>query len=157
MMPLRGRCRRGERLIGRAPHSHWKTTTFVAGLRRDQITAPFVIEAAMNGVIFRTYVERCLVPVLRPGDIVVMDNLSSHKVNGIRAAIERVGARLIYLPPYSPDLNPIEQVFAKLKTLLRKAAARSTAALWDKIGDLLAAYSPTECENYFRNSGYASA
>ncbi len=156
MAPLRGRCRRGERLIGRAPHSYWKTTTFVAGLRCNEITAPFVIEQAMNGVIFRTYVERCLAPALRPGDIVVMDNLSSHKVEGVRQAIERVGAHLLYLPPYSPDLNPIEQVFAKLKALLRKAAARSTAALWDKIGELLAAYSPTERENYFRNSGYAS-
>jgi transposase len=157
MAPLRGRCRRGERLIGRAPHSHWKTTTFVAGLRCNEITAPFVIEQAMNGVIFKTYVERCLAPTLSPGDIVIMDNLSSHKVEGIRAAIERTGAVLMYLPPYSPDLNPIEQVFAKLKALLRKAAARSTAALWDKIGELLASYSPAECGNYLRNAGYASA
>ena len=157
MAPLRGRCRRGERLIGRAPHSHWRTTTFVAGLRCDEITAPFVIEQAMNGVIFRTYVERCLVPTLRPGDIVIMDNLSSHKVEGIREAIERAGAVLMYLPPYSPDLNPIEQVFAKLKALLRKAAKRSTEALWATIGALLATYSPTECGNYLRNSGYASA
>lgn len=157
MTPLRGRCRRGERLIGRAPHSSWKTTTFVAGLRRDQITAPFVIEQAMNGVIFRTYVERCLAPALQPGDVVIMDNLSSHKIDGVRQAIERVGARVVYLPPYSPDLNPIEQVFAKLKHLLRKAAKRSTATLWDKIGELLASYAPAECANYFRNSGYASA
>ncbi len=156
MTPLRGRCRRGERLIGRAPHNSWKTTTFVAGLRRDQITAPFVIEQAMNGVIFRTYVERCLAPALHPGDVVIMDNLSSHKVDGVREAIERVGARLVYLPPYSPDLNPIEQVFAKLKHLLRKAAQRSTATLWDKIGELLASYTSQECANYFRNSGYAS-
>ena len=157
MTPLRGRCRRGERLIGRAPHSHWKTTTFVAGLRHDSITAPFVIEQAMNGTIFRTYVEQCLAPTLAAGDIVIMDNLSSHKVAGVRQAIERTGAMLMYLPPYSPDFNPIEQVFAKLKGLLRKAAARSTAALWDKIGELLATYAPTECSNYLRNAGYASA
>jgi transposase len=155
MAPLRGRCRRGERLIGRVPHSHWRTTTFVAGLRYGEITAPFVIESPMNGDIFKAYVEQCLAPTLAAGDIVIMDNLSSHKVPGVRDAIERTGARLVYLPPYSPDFNPIEQVFAKLKTLLRKAAARSTARLWDSIGDLLAAFHPTECQNYFRNAGYA--
>jgi len=155
MAPLRGRCRRGERLIGRVPHGHWKTTTFVAGLRHDAIVAPFVVDRPMNGDIFKAYVEQCLVPTLTPGDLVIMDNLASHKVAGIREAIERVGASLVYLPPYSPDLNPIEQVFAKLKTLLRKAAARSVPALWDKIGDLLDAFSPTECRNYLANAGYA--
>lgn len=155
MAPRRGRCRRGERLIGRVPHGHWKTTTFVAGLRRDAIVAPFVVDRPMNGDIFKAYVEQCLVPTLTPGDIVIMDNLASHKVAGIREAIERVGASLVYLPPYSPDLNPIEQVFAKLKTLLRKAAARSVPALWHKIGDLLDAFSPHECQNYLSNAGYA--
>jgi len=156
MAPLRGRCRRGERLIGRVPHGHWKTTTFVAALRHDAIVAPFVVDRPMNGDIFKAYIEQCLVPTLTPGDIVIMDNLASHKVAGIREAIERAGAFLVYLPPYSPDLNPIEQVFAKLKTLLRKAAARSIPALWDKIGELLDAFVPEECRNYLANAGYAS-
>lgn len=151
-----GRCRRGARLISKVPHGHWKTTTFVAGLRRDGVTAPFVVDCPMNGAIFLTYVERCLVPTLAPGDIVVMDNLAAHKVAGVRAAIEAAGAVPLYLPPYSPDLNPIEQAFAKLKALLRKAAARSIAALWAKIGELLDAFTAQECKNYFRNSGYAS-
>lgn len=151
-----GRCRRGERLIGRVPHGHWKTTTFVAGLRMDAITAPLVVDRPMNGDIFRAYVEQCLVPTLAPGDIVVMDNLASHKVDGIRKAIETVGATLLYLPPYSPDLNPIEMAFAKLKAQLRKAAKRSIPALWDEIGALLDTYSPFECRNYFRHAGYAS-
>lgn len=155
MAPIRGRCRRGERLVGRVPHSHWRTTTFVAGLRYGEITAPFVIESPMNGDIFKAYVEQCLAPTLAAGDIVIMDNLSSHKVPGVRQAIERTGARLVYLPPYSPDYNPIEQAFAKLKTLLRKAAPRSTDRLWDRIGELLAAFHPAECQNYFRNAGYA--
>ena len=140
MAPRRGRCRRGERLIGRVPHGHWKTTTFVAGLRCDAITAPFVVDRPMNGDIFKAYIEQCLAPTLTPGDIVIMDNLAAHKVAGVREAIERTGATLRYLPPYSPDLNPIEQLFAKLKTLLRKAAARSIPTLWDKIGELLDAF-----------------
>ena len=132
-----GRSRRGSRLIGRVPHGHWKTTTFVAGLRVDAVTAPFVIDRAMNGEIFRTYVERCLVPTLTSGDIVVMDNLPAHKVAGVRDAIAAAGALLLYLPPYSPDFNPIEMLFAKLKALLRKAAERTIASLWDAIGRLL--------------------
>jgi transposase len=156
MARLRGRCRRGERLVGRVPHGHWKTTTFVAALRCGAITAPFVIDRAMNGEIFQTYVRECLVPTLSPGDIVIMDNLPAHKVAGVRQAIEAADATLLYLPPYSPDLNPIELVFAKLKTLLRKAAERSIPALWDRIGTLLDAFSPQECANYFRHAGYAS-
>ena len=155
MVRLRGRCRRGERLIGRIPHGHWKTTTFVAGLRRDAITAPFVIDCPMNGEIFTTYLRRCLVPTLSPGDIVVMDNLASHKVAGVRSIIEGAGATLLYLPPYSPDLNPIEQAFAKLKALLRKAAERSVDALWNRIGSILSLFPPHECANYFRHAGYA--
>ena len=156
MTRKRGRCRKGLRLIAHAPHGHWKTTTFVAALRCDAITAPLVIDGPMNGEIFRAYVEQHLLPTLRPGDIVIMDNLSAHKVDGIRKLIEAAGATLLYLPPYSPDLNLIEQVFAKLKTLLRKAAARSVPALWDSIGSLLAAFSPHECSNYFRHAGYAA-
>lgn len=156
MTPLRGWYRRGERLIGLAPHGHWKTTTFVAGLRHDGLIAPFVIDQPMNGVIFRAYVEQGLAPTLAPGDIVIMDNLSSHKVAGIREAIEKTGAKLLYLPPYSPDLNPIEQVFAKLKTALRRLRARSIPALWDAIGDLIGDFPPQECLNYFINDGYAS-
>lgn len=156
MTPLRGWCRRGERLIGLAPHGHWKTTTFVAGLRHDGLIAPFVVDRPMNGVIFRAYVEQCLAPTLSPGDIVIMDNLSSHKVAGIREAIERTGATLLYLPPYSPDLNPIEQVFAKLKAALRRLRARSIPVLWDAIGDLLGNFPPQECLNYILNDGYAS-
>lgn len=155
MAPLRGWCRRGARLIGKVPHGHWKTTTFVAGLRCDGIAAPFVVDCPMNGTIFRTYVERCLVPELKRGDIVVMDNLAAHKVAGIRDAIQAAGASLLYLPPYSPDLNPIEQLFSKLKALLRKAAARSIDALWSAIGQLLDAFHPHEYANYFRNAGYA--
>jgi transposase len=156
MTRLRGRCRKGMRLIAHVPHGHWKTTTFVAALRCDAITAPLVVDGPMNGEIFRAYVEQHLLPTLRPGDIVVMDNLSAHKVEGIRQLIEAAGATLVYLPPYSPDLNPIEQLFAKLKTLLRKAAARSVPALWDSIGSLLAAFTPQECSNYFRHAGYAA-
>jgi len=155
MARLRGRGPRAMRVIGKVTYGHWKTTTFVAALRNDAITAPFVIDKPMNGTIFRTYVERCLAPTLAPGDIVVMDNLSAHKVDGVRQAIEATGATLLYLPPYSPDLNPIEQVFAKLKALLCKAAERSVPELWDRIGELLDAFSPAECANYLRNSGYA--
>ncbi len=155
MARRRGRAKRGQRLVAAVPHGHWKTTTFVAGLRHDDITAPFVIDRPMNAAIFRTYIERCLAPTLRPGDIVIMDNLSSHKVEGIAQAIEARGAKLCYLPPYSPDLNPIEQAFAKLKALLRKAAARSIEALWQTIGRLLDQFTPEECKNYFQNAGYA--
>ena len=151
----RGRCRRGERLIGKVPHGHWKITTFVAGLRHNGITAPFVNDKPMNSLIFRTYLERCLVPTLNPGDIVVMDNLSSHKSEEVREIVEAAGAGLLYLPPYSPDLNPIEQAFAKVKAHLRKAAERSIPALWDRIGAILDTFSAAECRNFFSHDGYA--
>jgi transposase len=156
MARLRGRCRRGTRLIGRVPHGHWKTSTFVAGLRVDAVTAPFVIDRAMNGEIFRTYVKRCLVPTLSSGDIVIMDNLPAHKVAGVRDAIAAAGATLLYLPPYSPDFNPIEMLFAKLKALLRAAAERTIASLWDAIGRLLDDFSADECSRYLAHSGYGS-
>jgi transposase len=154
MTRLRGRGPRGERVDGPAPHGHWHTTTFIAGLRADAVIAPFVIGRAVNGCIFRAYVEQVLAPELRAGDIVVMDNLGSHKVSGVRQAIEARGATLLYLPPYSPDLNPIEQVFAKLKTLLRTAAERTRDALWLAIGRLLDRFAPPECQNYLAHSGY---
>jgi transposase len=156
MARLRGRAPRGERLIGKVPHGHWKTTTFVAGLRSSALTAPCVIDGPMNGAAFLAYVEQILAPGLKQGDIVVLDNLSAHKVPGVRDAIKATGARLLYLPPYSPDFNPIEQLFAKLKALLRKAAERSVEGLWNRIASLLDAFPPDECANYFRNSGYAS-
>ncbi len=137
------------------PHGQWKTTTFVAGLRRDGITAPFVIDHPMNGLIFRTYVARVLAPTLRPGDIVILDNLGSHKGNEVRRLIEARGAHLLFLPPYSPDLNPIELAFAKLKALLRAAAERSVDDLWARIGECLDAFTPDECRNYFKHAGYA--
>lgn len=146
---------REQRLIDAAPHGHWRTTTFVAGLRSTGIIAPFVLDGPMTGEVFRAYVTQFLAPSLKRGDVVVMDNLSSHKVEGVREAIRAVGASILYLPPYSPDLNPIEQVFAKLKALLRKAAARTRNALWDTIGQLLDAFPPQECQNYIVNSGYA--
>ena len=155
MARLRGRCPRSQRLIGKVPHGHWKITTFVAALRCNAITAPFVIDEPMNGEIFAVYLERCLVPTLRPDDIVVMDNLPVHKSDNVRRIIEAAGATLVYLPPYSPDLNPIEMAFAKLKAHLRKAAERSMPALWDRIGSILALFSPDECANYFTHAGYA--
>lgn len=156
MARTRGRAARGQRLIAAVPHGHWKTTTFVAALRCDAVTAPLVLDGAMNGAAFKAYVEQMLAPALKPGDIVIMDNLAAHKVEGVRQAIETAGANLVYLPPYSPDLNPIEQLFAKLKALLRKAAERSVEALWDRIGQLLDSFPPHECRNYFRNAGYVS-
>lgn len=155
MARLRGRSLKGARVRGRTPHGHWKITTFVAGLRSDALTAPMVMDGPMNAAAFLAYVEQVLVPTLTPGDIVVMDNLSSHKGVAIRAAIEAAGAELRYLPPYSPDLNPIEQAFAKLKALLRKYAERTVEALWNRIGVLLDFFSQTECRNFFRNAGYA--
>jgi transposase len=157
MVRTRGRCRRGRRLIGKAPWGHWKTTTFTAGLRCDGLVAPFVLDGPMNGEAFLAYVETLLAPSLSEGDIVVIDNLPAHKVEGIRAAIEARGAFLLYLPPYSPDLNPIEMAFAKLKALLRKAAARTRDSLWDAIANLLSAFTPDECANYFAHAGYASS
>ena len=154
MARARGRCRRGARLVGKVPHGHWKITTFVAGLRCDAITAPFVIDQPMNSAIFKAYLEQCLVPTLKPDDIVVMDNLSSHKGDDVRQIIEAAGAKLLYLPPYSPDLNPIEMAFAKLKAHLRKAAERSMPALWDRIGSILHTFSSDECANFFSHAGY---
>jgi len=156
MARLRGRAPRGERLVGKIPQDHWKTTTFVAGLRATALTAPCVIDGPMNGNAFLAYVEQVLAPSLKPGDIVVLVNLSAHKVPSVREAIEAAGARLLYLPPYSPDFNPIEQLFAKLKALLRRAAERSVAGLWNRIAGLLDQFPPNECANYFRNAGYAS-
>lgn len=155
MARIRGRCKRGQRLIGKVPFGHWKTTTFVAGLRCGALTAPFVIDAPMNRDIFLAYLRQCLVPTLSAGDIVIMDNLPSHKVAGVRETIEAAGAKLVYLPPYSPDLNPIEMAFSKLKALLRKAAERTIPALWKKIGKLIEAFKPQECANYFKHAGYA--
>ena len=149
-----GRAPRGQRLAMSVPYGHWKTTTFVAGLRHDRIEAPCVIDGPMTGELFLAYVEQFLAPTLSHGDIVVMDNLPAHKVKGVAEAINARGAELRYLPPYSPDLNPIEQMFAKLKALLRKAAVRSVDKLWDTIGLLLDAFSPTECANYLKHSGY---
>ena len=149
-----GRSRRGTRLVASVPHGHWKTTTFIGALRADGLTAPTVFDGAINGTSFLAYVEQVLAPTLKPSDIVILDNLSSHKVRGVREAIEAAGAELRYLPPYSPDLNPIEQLFAKLKALLRKIAARSVEALWTTIGDLVDTFEPDECHNYLRHSGY---
>jgi transposase len=149
-----GRAPRGQRLRVGVPHGHWKTTTFVAGLRLDGIAAPFVLDGPINRNAFETYVERVLVPELKPGDIVIMDNLSSHKGPRVRELIETAGASLRYLPPYSPDFNPIENAFAKLKALLRKAAERTLEGLWTAIGRLLHSFTPGECANYFAAAGY---
>lgn len=156
MTPIRGWAPRGKKLIGKTPHGHWRTMTFIAALRCDRIDAPYVLDAPINGQTFTAWVEQCLVPTLAPGDIVVLDNLSSHKNKAVRHAIRTAGAKLIFLPPYSPDLNPIEQMFAKLKLMLRKAAERTVEATWRRIGSLLDAFPPNECANYLRNSGYAS-
>jgi transposase len=157
MTRTHGRCARGQRLVAKAPFGRWRTLTFLAALRCDQLTAPCVIDGPINGASFRAYVEQVLVPVLAQGDIVVMDNLGSHKSRAVRQAIRAAGAKLFFLPPYSPDLNPIEQAFAKMKTLLRKADARTTEATWRTIGALLDCFTPTECANYLSNAGYASA
>jgi transposase len=149
-----GRCLRGRRLVAYAPHGHWKTTTFVVALREEGLTAPMVLDGAMNGKAFLAYVRQVLIPTLQPGDLVVLDNLSSHKAAGVREAIEQVGARLMYLPPYSPDLNPIELAFSKLKWLLRSAAERTVEALWSRLGQLLDAFPPHQCRNYFQHCGY---
>jgi transposase len=157
MARTRGRAPRGERLRAAIPHGHWKTTTFVAGLRNSGMVAPMVLDGPINGLAFQAYVDQVLVPDLRPGDIVVMDNLGSHKRPGIRAAIEAAGASLLYLPPYSPDFNPIENAFAKLKAMLRKTAARTINGLWSAIGDIINTFNPTECANYFSAAGYDPA
>ena len=154
LAPLRGWAPRGRRLIGKVPHGRWKTMTFLAALRHDRIEAPWLLEGPIDGDSFQLYVGKVLLPTLRPGDIVIMDNLGSHKSKIVRRAIRSVGAKLIFLPKYSPDLNPIEQVFAKLKHLLRKAAARTFEAICRALGEALRAFSPEECANYFANSGY---
>ncbi len=155
MVRLRGRCRRGERLRAKAPWGHWKTTTFVAGLRSDGLIAPFVLDGPMNGEAFLVYLDAFLVPALRPGDIVVMDNLPAHKVDGVRKRIEDAAAELRLLPAYSPDLNPIEMAFSQLKAHLRKASERTIPALWDRIGQCLDEITPQICANYFAKDGYA--
>lgn len=154
MARLRGRAPRGERCRAAVPHGHWKTTTFTAGLRLDGMVAPWLLDGPMDGEAFLIYVHRVLVPTLSPGDIVVMDNLPAHKVTGVREAIKAAGAELRYLPPYSPDFNPIEQAFAKLKAFLRKAAARTIADLWDAITQAIQTFRPDECVNYFAHAGY---
>jgi len=149
-----GRCRRGERLRSGVPHGHWKTTTLIAGLRRTGMVAPMVLDGPINRDAFVAYVRQVLVPGLSPGDIVIMDNLSSHKAPAARDVIEAAGAKLLFLPPYSPDFNPIEQAFSKLKAHLRKAAERTIHGLWDAIGRILDMYPPQEYANYFANAGY---
>jgi transposase len=156
MTRLRGWAPCGHKLLAKVPQGHWLTLTFLAALRCDRIEAPCVIDGPINGESFLAYVEQFLVPTLRPGDIVIIDNLGSHKAKAVRRAIRAAGAKLFFLPPYSPDLNPIEQVFAKLKTLLRKAGERTVEATWKRIGALLGAFTPQECANYLRNAGYAS-
>jgi transposase len=151
-----GRCARGLRLRASVPYGPWKQTTLVAGLRTAGISAPYVFEGALNGQRFRTYIEQMLAPTLAPGDIVLLDNLRSHKVAGIAEAIAAREAQLIYLPPYSPDLNPIEQAFAKYKALLRKAAERTVESLWQTIGRIADRFSPAECRNFFKAAGYAT-
>ncbi len=154
MARLRGWAPKGERCRAAIPHGHWKTTTFTAGLRLDGIAAPMLLDGAMHGAAFFAYVEQVLVPELNPGDTVIMDNLPAHKVAGIRTAIEAAGASLLYLPPYSPDFNPIEMAFSKLKALLRKAAARNIDDLWEAIAQAIEAFDPEECTNYFAAAGY---
>ena len=154
MTRLRGRSARGTRCLAHAPHGHWKTTTFIAGLRCDEVSAPLVIDGPLDGAIFLAWVRECLCPSLSAGDVVVADNLSSHKVAGVQEALQAVGARILYLPPYSPDLNPIEKLFAKLKAMLRKAGKRTVEALWEEVGVLLDTVSPMECRHYFASCGY---
>ena len=154
MTPLYGWAERGKRLTDFVPQGHWKTTTFLAALRYDGLTAPMVSDGAINGELFLAYVEQFLLPTLREGDIVVMDNLSSHKVAGVKKAIESVGAQVLYLPPYSPDLNPIEMVFSKLKTLVRKSKVRKVSELWHKLGELCDVFLPEECRKYFKHARY---
>jgi transposase len=151
-----GRAPVGERLVCPVPHGHWKTTTFLAALRVGGLSCPLVIDGAVNGDLFVAYIEQQLVPTLRAGDVVVMDNLSSHKRVAVRRAIEGAGCRLLYLPPYSPDLNPIELAFSKLKALLRKAGRRTVEGLWSFLGEAIDLFTPDECRNFFRHCGYAA-
>jgi transposase len=154
MARLRGRARRGERCRAPIPHGHWKTTTFTGALRLGGLTAPMVLDGPMNGAAFRAYIEQVLAPTIGPGDIVVLDNLPAHRAAGVRDMIQARGAHLRFLPPYSPDFNPIENAFAKLKAILRKAAARTIPDLWDTIRDALPQFTPDECANYFTTAGY---
>jgi transposase len=149
-----GRAPKGCRCIDSAPLGDWQTTTFIAALRRHQLTAPMVVDGPMDGELFVAWIEQFLCPTLQPGDIVILDNLSSHKVDGVQQAVTLAGAKVLYLPPYSPDLNPIEKLFSKLKTLLRKAAPRATEELWTEIGALIHTLAASECDNYFASSGY---
>ena len=153
MARLRGRAPRGKRLRAGIPQGHWKTTTFVAGLRLTGMMAPMVLDGPMNRPAFLTYVSQVLVPELKPGDVVILDNLPAHKGSKVREAIEAAGASLVYLPPYSPDFNPIENAFAKLKALLRKVAERTVEGLWGVIGHLIDTFIPKECANYFVAAG----
>jgi transposase len=154
MTRIRGRAPRGKRLVNAIPHGRWKTSTFVAGLRHDRVVAPLMLDGAINGDVFRAYVEQFLAPTLAPGDIVIADNLSSHKVAGVREAIQAREASLWFLPDYSPDLNPIEQGFSKLKALIRKAAPRTRGALWRRTGSIVQHFTPAECANFLANAGY---
>ena len=156
MAPVRGWARKGQRLRGHTPHGHWRTLTFLAALRCDCLTAPCVFDGPINGIAFRAYVDQILVPTLKPNDIVIMDNLGSHKSKAVREAIKAAGARLFFLPPYSPDLNPIEQTFSKIKHWMRMASERTVEATWKRVGKLIGTIKPQECQNYFINSGYAS-
>ena len=153
---LRGWGPRGQRLAARVPHGHWKTLTFIAALRVDRVDAPWVIDGPINGELFTLYVEKILAPTLAKGDVVILDNLGSHKGRAARRAVRQAGAHMLFLPPYSPDLNPIEQLFAKLKHLMRMAEPRTVEATWRKVGQILDLFSPAECANYLKNSGYAS-
>jgi transposase len=157
MVRLRGRSRRGRRLFDKTPHGHWKTSTFIAALRHNRLTAPFTIDGAVNGEVFLAYVRRVLVPTLKKGDIVIMDNLGSHKIPGIREAIRAAGATLLFVPPYSPDLNPIEMAFSKIKSILRKKAHRTVEVLWRELGQIAKCFSPRECRNYLRHAGYGES
>jgi transposase len=154
MSRLRGRALCGQRCRSPIPHGHWKTTTFTGALRLSGMTAPMVLDGAMNGVAFQAYVQQVLVPTLAPGDIVIMDNLPAHKAEGVRQAIEGAECRLLYLPPYSPDFNPIEKAFAKLKAILRAKAERTVEALWDTVGQVVTMFEQQECANYFKSCGY---
>jgi transposase len=151
-----GRCARGTRLLAKVPHGRWRTLTFLAALRHDRVDAPCVLDGPINGRSFRAYVEQLLVPTLRSGDLVIMDNLGSHKSQAVRRLIRAAGAKLFFLPRYSPDLNPIEQLLSKLKTLLRKTDPRTVTDTWQQIGALLDHFTPKECANYLANAGYAS-
>jgi transposase len=157
MIRLRGRSRRGRRLVDKTPHGHWKTLTFIAALRHNRLTAPFTIDGAVNGEVFLAYVQRVLVPTLKKGDIVIMDNLGSHKITGIQEALRTAGATSLFVPPYSPDLNPIEMAFSKIKSILRKKAHRTVEALWKELGGIAKCFSSGECRNFLRHAGYGQS